>query len=145
VRPGTPRLPRGHSLRHRHRQRCALGAIAWGAVNANAHRAGGHRRARSLLNRARAGDELAIRLYGVAGRALGRAIGGLVNLLAPEVIVVGGGLINAGELLFAPLRTAVPEIAFEVPLQRCRIVTAALGTDAGLVGAVAWAVRVFGD
>jgi glucokinase len=101
--------------------------------------------ARAVEEAARAGDELAIRLYGVAGRALGRAIGGLVNLLAPEVIVVGGGLINAGELLFTPLRTAVPEIAFEVPLQRCRIVTAALGTDAGLVGAVAWAVRVFGD
>jgi glucokinase len=100
--------------------------------------------ARDVESAARDGDELAIRLYAVAGRALGRAIGGLVNSLAPEVIVVGGGLINAGDLLFGPLRAAVPEMAFEVPLQRCRIVTAALGTDAGLVGAVAWAVRVFG-
>ena len=101
--------------------------------------------ARAVEEAARAGDELAIRLFAAAGRALGRAIGGLINLLAPEVIVVGGGLINAGDLLFGPLRAAVPEIAFEHPRQRCRIVTAALGTDAGLVGAVAWAVRNFDD
>jgi glucokinase len=60
------------------------------------------------------------------------------------VIAVGGGLINAGDLLFVPLRAAVPEIAFEYPASRCRIVEAALGTDAGMVGAVAWAVHSFG-
>lgn len=100
--------------------------------------------ARAVEEAAMAGDELAIRLFAHAGRVLGRAIGGLINLLAPEVVVVGGGLINAGELLFAPLRAAIPEIAFEWPASRCRVVAAALGTDAGLVGAVAWAVQSFG-
>ena len=38
----------------------------------------------------------------------------------------------------------LPEIAFAAPLSRCRIVAAALGTDAGLAGATAWAVRSFG-
>ena len=99
--------------------------------------------ARAVADAAEQGDALAISLYAEAGRALGLAIGGFVNLLSPEVVVVGGGLINAGELLFAPLRKAVPEIAFEAPLSRCRVVAAALGTDAGLVGAVAWAVRRF--
>lgn len=99
--------------------------------------------ARAVADAAEAGDALAVRLYAEAGRALGLGIGGLVNLLSPEVVVVGGGLINAGELLFAPLRAAVPEIAFQAPLSRCRIVAAELGTDAGLVGAVAWAVRRF--
>jgi hypothetical protein len=37
----------------------------------------------------------------------------------------------------------VSQIAFEIPASRCKIVTAALGTDAGLIGAVAWAVRSF--
>jgi len=92
---------------------------------------------------ARDGDQLAKGLFADSGRALGRAIGGLINLLAPEVIAVGGGLINAGDLLFAPLRAGVPEIAFEYPASRCRIVEAALGTDAGLIGAVAWAVKTF--
>lgn len=94
---------------------------------------------------ARAGDALATRLYDEAGRALGRALGGLVNLLSPQVIVIGGGLINTGDLLFDPLNRAVPEIAFAVPLQRTRLVTAALGTDAGLVGATAWALRRLGE
>jgi glucokinase len=89
------------------------------------------------------GDAMSIRLYAEAGRALGLAIGSQVNLLSPEVVVVGGGLINSGDLLFAPLHAGVREIAFAAPLQRCRIVPAALGTDAGLVGAVAWAVRRF--
>jgi glucokinase len=72
-------------------------------------------------------------------------VGGLVNVLSPEVVAVGGGLIGAGDLLFAPLRAAVEEIAFAVPLRRCRFVPAALGTDSGLVGASAWAVRRFGS
>ena len=101
--------------------------------------------ARAVEAAAKAGDELSIRIFAQAGRVLGRAIGGLINLLAPEIVVVGGGLINAGDLLFSPLRAAIPEIAFDWPAARCRVVEAALGTDAGLVGAVAWAVRSFGD
>jgi glucokinase len=100
--------------------------------------------ARAVEEAARTGDEVAIGLFAVAGHAMGRACGGLINMLAPEVIAIGGGLINAGDLLFRPLRAAVPEIAFTWPMQRCRIVPAALGTDAGLVGAVAWAVHTFG-
>ena len=73
----------------------------------------------------------------------GRAIGGFINVLAPDVIVIGGGLIHAGDLLLGPARTAATQIAFEIPYSRCKIVTAALGTDAGLIGAVAWAVRSF--
>ncbi|MBJ7607959.1 MAG: ROK family protein [Candidatus Dormibacteraeota bacterium] len=100
---------------------------------------------RSVEEAARAGDEVALRVFTDAGRHLGRAIGGLINLFSPEVIAVGGGLINAGELLFAPLRGGVGEIAFAVPAENCRIVQAELGTDAGLVGASAWAVKNFGQ
>ncbi len=91
---------------------------------------------------AAAGDPLALSLYAAAGDAVGEAIGGLINLLSPEVVVVGGGLIHAGDLLFGPLRSAIPRIAFPVPYARCRVVEAGLGTDAGLVGAVAWAMKM---
>jgi glucokinase len=101
--------------------------------------------ARAVAEAAAAGDALAVRLYRDAGRALGLAVAGLLNVLSPEVVVIGGGLINAGDLLLAPLREAVGELAFTQPQERCRIVPAALGTDAGLVGAVAWAVRCFGE
>jgi glucokinase len=99
--------------------------------------------ARAIATAANAGDELALRLFNDAGHALGRAIGGFINVLAPDSIVIGGGLINAGDLLLGPARHAVTQIAFEIPASRCKIVMAALGTDAGLIGAVAWAVRSF--
>jgi glucokinase len=99
--------------------------------------------ARAIAGAATAGDALALRLFNDAGHALGRAIGGFINVLAPDVIVIGGGLIHAGDLLLGPARHAATQIAFEIPASRCKIVTAALGTDAGLIGAVAWAVRSF--
>ena len=100
--------------------------------------------AHAVEDAALAGDPLAKRLWDDAGHALGRAIGGYINVLSPDVVVIGGGLINAGDLLFVPMHAAIPQFAFEAPMQRCRIVTAALGTDAGLVGACAWAGRAFG-
>jgi glucokinase len=100
--------------------------------------------ARAIATAANAGDELALQVFNDAGHALGRAIGGFINVLAPDVLVIGGGLIRAGDLLLKPARVAATEIAFEIPYRRCKIVTAALGTDAGLIGAVAWAVRSFG-
>lgn len=101
--------------------------------------------ARAVSDAAAAGDPLAVEIYTHAARLLGLAVGGLLNLLSPELVVVGGGLSNAGELLFTPMRSAMAEIAFAARLGRCRLERAALGTDAGLVGAVAWAVRCFGD
>jgi glucokinase len=98
---------------------------------------------RAVQDAAYAGDVVALRIFTAAARNLGRAVGGLINLFSPEAVAIGGGLINAGELLFGPLRAAVDEIAFAVPAGQCRIVEAELGTDAGLVGAVAWAVRTF--
>ena len=123
--------------------RAAREALAAGATSSLTALEPASLDARAVEEAGRAGDALAVHLYADAGRALGRACGGLINLLAPEAIAIGGGLINAGELLFAPLRAAVPEIAFAWPMARCRIVEAALGTDAGLVGAVAWAVHSF--
>jgi predicted NBD/HSP70 family sugar kinase len=70
--------------------------------------------AAAIAAAAASGDQLSIRLYAESGRAMGRAIGGLVNLLSPEVIAVGGGMSSAGELLFGPLRRAVGEIGREV-------------------------------
>jgi glucokinase len=149
--------PNGPACNQGHRG-CLEGTASGTAIAARAHAllaAGAtsslsalpreHVDARAVADAALAGDGLAIRLYREAGRALGHAVGGLLNALSPEAVVIGGGLINAGDLLFDPLREAVRDIAFAAPQARCRIVPAALGTDAGLVGAVAWAVRSFGE
>jgi glucokinase len=100
--------------------------------------------ASAIADAARAGDALAQRVYADAARALGRSFGALINILGPDAIALGGGVGSHVVLLDAPLRAAMAEIAFETPLRHCRLGQAKLGSDAGLVGAVAWAVRSFG-
>ena len=72
--------------------------------------------------------------YEVAGPGLG-----FVNVFNPEMIVIGGGVSAAWEMFAQPAREEVLRRAFRVPAQRCRIVRAELGDDAGLIGA-AWLV-----
>jgi glucokinase len=125
--------------------RAAQRAVAAGETTSLARLSPQQIDARAVQDAAHAGDEVALRVFSFAARNLGRAIGGLINLLSPEAIAIGGGLINAGDLLFTPLRAAVGEVVFAAPAEQCRIVKAELGTDAGLVGAVAWAVKSFGS
>ena len=81
------------------------------------------------------GDELARRIITETGEMLGVGIASLVNLLNPEVVVLCGGVIEAGEALFKPIRETVKERAFPVPGARARIVPSVLGDDAGVIGA----------
>ena len=77
------------------------------------------------------------------GTRPGTLLGALVNIFGPDAIAVGGGVGSQVDLLEAPVRAAMAEIAFDAPLRRCRVGQAELGSDAGLVGAVAWAGRIF--
>jgi len=81
----------------------------------------------------RAGDPIARIVWAEAVGALAFAIGVAATLVAPEVVVIGGGLSLAGELLLEPLRAAVPAWLSFQPLPR--IVGAALGDRAGCLGA----------
>lgn len=147
--PGYPKCGEGHegclegTASGTAIAQAAQRAVAAGETTSLARLAPHEIDAKAVLDAAYAGDEVALRVFSFAARNLGRAVGGLINLLSPEAIAIGGGLINAGDLLFAPLRQAVQEIAFGAPAEHCRIVKADLGTDAGLVGAVAWAVKRF--
>ncbi len=81
------------------------------------------------------GDPAAIEALELIGSRLGIAIASLVNILNPEVVVIGGGVIAAGELLLAPARA---EVAWRVlpPLRDAvRIVPARFGVEAGMIGA----------
>jgi len=81
------------------------------------------------------GDEVARRVITQTGEFLGVGIASLVNLLNPQVVVLCGGVIAAGEALFEPIRQTVKKRAFEVPGKRARIVPSVLGDDAGVIGA----------
>jgi glucokinase len=85
---------------------------------------------------AQEGDPVAVHVLAEVGRRLGEGIAGLVNILDPEVVVIGGGVVKAGDLILEPARRAFAG-AVEAPSHRpdTPIVPAHLGNDAGAVGA----------
>ncbi|CAN5548675.1 ROK family protein [soil metagenome] len=85
------------------------------------------------------GDERAVAALRHVTDALGRAIAGVITVLWPERIVVGGGVAQAGEALFSPLREAVDRHVTLVDHSWYEIVPATLGPFAGAVGAALWA------
>jgi glucokinase len=91
--------------------------------------------AASVFAAAAAGEPRARRLVDRMTDRLGALIALAVNLLDPEVVVIGGGVSNAGEALLAPLRAAAARYALESHRGSVRIVGAALGERAGVVGA----------
>ncbi len=70
-------------------------------------------------------------------RFLGAGLANLLNIFNPDVVVLAGGVTDAGDALFEPLRGEVRRRAFRPAVEACRIVPGALGGSAGVVGAVA--------
>ncbi|MFE5793114.1 ROK family protein [Streptomyces sp. NPDC056503] len=100
--------------------------------------------AREVEVSARAGDPRALAAFDRAGRALAAAIAATAALVELDLVVVGGGVSQAGEVLFAPLRHhlksyAVLDFTRDVP-----VVPAGLALDAGLIGAAAAGVAASG-
>ncbi len=83
----------------------------------------------------KSGDALAAEVFRRVGFYLGIALAGLVNVLNPEVIVIGGGASAGWELFIDEVRDGIRKRAFQQPAERVRIVRAALGDDAGIMGA----------
>jgi glucokinase len=71
---------------------------------------------------------------------LGLGIASLINLLNPERVVLCGGMIAAGDVLFDPIRKTAKEMSFEVPGNRAQIIPAGLGADSGVIGAAGCAL-----
>ncbi len=93
-----------------------------------------------LAEAALGGDEVALRLWEETGVMLGAALADIVWLLNPDAIVLGGGVANAGELVFAPIRRTLRERTSIVFHQHLEILPAELGHEAGLIGCGALAV-----
>lgn len=83
----------------------------------------------------KAGDGLCIEVFKRAGAYLGIALAGLINVLNPEAIVIGGGAAEGWDLFIDAARAEIGKRAFREPAERARIVRASLGSDAGIVGA----------
>ncbi|MFL5824851.1 MAG: ROK family protein [Solirubrobacteraceae bacterium] len=91
------------------------------------------------------GDAAARGVLELIGTRLGVAIANFINIFNPQVVVIGGGVMAAGELLLEPARAEVAARALGPARQGVRIVPAAFGVEAGMIGAAALAFRGLGD
>ncbi|NQU74097.1 MAG: ROK family protein, partial [Candidatus Omnitrophica bacterium] len=88
-----------------------------------------------LAKRAKHGDRLALKVWDEVAECLAAALSGIVNFVNPEKIIIGGGVSNAGNVLFTPLRKKLREKAMPIPAKDVKILKAALGARAGIIGA----------
>jgi glucokinase len=95
---------------------------------------------RLVTGAALAGDRAAVDALAVIGTHLGVALSSLANTFAPDVIVIGGGVMAAGELLLGPARDEMGRRALP-PMNQTRVVAAGLGADAGMIGAAQMALE----
>lgn len=91
----------------------------------------------ALVAAFQAGDALATNVWLRSIRALGCAIGSYINLFDPEIVVLGGGIARAGDVLFAPLARELDRVEWRPGGHRVPVVPAELGEWAGGIGA-AW-------
>src|SRR5205085_3139396 len=91
--------------------------------------------AHRLVRLANEGEAAAVAILTRIGRILGAGIGSLINVFAPELVVIGGGFAAAGEAILAPAREVARVEALAPAGEQVRIVRAELGTMAGLIGA----------
>jgi len=86
------------------------------------------------------GDTAAREVIQLIGERLGVAIASYVNIFNPEMVIVGGGVMGAGEMLLEPARAEVGKRALPPSRDVVRIVAAEFGAEAGMVGAAALAL-----
>ncbi len=93
--------------------------------------------AATVYEAARLGDLVAIEVVRETARFLGTGLANLMNIFNPDTIVLAGGVTQAGDALFIPLRTEIRRRAFKRAVDVCKVVPGSLPLTAGMVGAVA--------
>ena len=95
----------------------------------------------TVLQAAQSGDQLARELIEHTAMQLGIRIAYLVNLLNPDVVMIGGGIEKAGSLLLEPVWRCVKKYAYEEPASLVDVLPAQLGENAVALGAASWVIR----
>jgi glucokinase len=99
------------------------------------------RTAAMIFEAGQQGDELALEIFRRMGVYLGIGLANLINILNPEMIVIGGGVVNGWDLFEKHMHQQVEERAFPLLAERVKIVRAKCGDDAGLLGAARLALK----
>ena len=132
--PLTTRCDRCGALLNPVLEEIASGPALVAAYN---RQGGSAQRAEEVMAAAQAGDPLANEVVAFAGESLGNSVAFLVNVLDPEAVVVGGGLGMAGGLYWERMVAATRAHIYAGDTRELPILQAALGVDAGLIGAAA--------
>jgi len=93
--------------------------------------------AQTVYEASKRGDAIAREVVRETGLILGTAVANLLNIFNPDIVVMAGGVTQAGDALFQPLRAEVRRRAFKPAWQACKIVPGELRLSAGVVGAIA--------
>jgi glucokinase len=93
---------------------------------------------KAVTEAALAGDPTSVAVFELVGTRLGAALTSFANIFEPKVIVVGGGVMAAGELLLGPARRELQKRALR-PMNEIPVLAAEMGPDAGMIGAAAMA------
>lgn len=97
--------------------------------------------AKDVFDAAKAGDEVSIRIVNRAAYYIGKSLAAVALVLNPELVIIGGGVSKAGDILFDEIRSVFAELTPEPTQAGLRIVPAVLGNDAGIVGAAGLFLR----
>jgi glucokinase len=92
--------------------------------------------AKAVAEAALGGDTLAGEIWDETIHYLAIGIGNIINTLAPEAVILGGGVSTAGDQLLEPLRRQVRSRVCILPAEKINILQAALGADSGIHGAL---------
>lgn len=95
----------------------------------------------AIYHAALEGDALALDILRQTGRYLGIGLANLINTLNPERVIVGGGVAKAAQFIMGPLKDTVAARALDTPARSTTIVTAKLGDQATVIGAVTLVLR----
>lgn len=87
-----------------------------------------------IADAAAEGDAVALEVYEEVGTYVGYGIASMINLLNPEMVVIGGGVAQSGELILEPIRRSTRNNGIPTLVKTCQIVPAELGDDAGIYG-----------
>ncbi len=87
------------------------------------------------------GDEVAREIYEQAGVWLGIAVANVLVSVGPRKVIIGGGVVAAGDMLLDPIRRTIRERVTIMPVEQVDVLPASLGSDGGVIGSAFWAAQ----
>jgi glucokinase len=101
--------------------------------------------AQTVVEAARRKDPLATEIWDETCRFLAIGVANIFTLLAPEIVIIGGGIAASGEMLFAPLKEMIPHFVSMIPREKINVVPAQLGAESGVCGALVLARKAYSN